>query len=278
VLIKDALQELPERLSLVSDSPSIDTQVLLAHFTGKTRTWVLAHPETVLTYEQENLLHQAFERLQTGEPLPYILGYREFFGIRYTISHAVLIPRPETELLVEKALEWLENHPGKRFAVDVGTGSGCIAITLAINKPSLHILASDISLEALKITTLNISEHEVKEQVLPVVAYLFPPIKKRFDLICANLPYVPTERLKSLPIFGKEPQLALDGGELGFNLIKEIILEAPRRLVDGGGMFLEIDDTHRIVTKRLARETFPSASTTVLQDLSGKDRLLIVQT
>ena len=278
MFVRNVLQETHTRLSPLSDSPTLDAQVLLAHTIGKTRTWILAHPDAPLSSEQKEYLQQSVNRIELGEPLPYVLGRWEFYGLDFSISPDVLIPRPETEILVDMAKDWLFKHPGMRFAADIGTGSGCIAITLAVNTPDLVILASDISLPALKVAQQNMNQHNVTKQVFPVASYLFPPTQKRFDLICANLPYIPMKRLHKLDIYGREPDLALDGGTHGLDLIEEIILEAPLYLFEGGIILLEIDSSQGAIIKDLARSVFPDANVDVMNDLTGEERLVSIQT
>ena len=128
---------------------SIAVQCLISHVTARTRAWVLAHPDEFLTPKQEGTLAGLLEKLTNGEPLPYLLGHWEFFGLDFIVSPAVLIPRPETELLVEKALDWLTYHPCNRWVLDVGTGSGCIAAALALYNKEISVLAIDRSFEAI---------------------------------------------------------------------------------------------------------------------------------
>jgi release factor glutamine methyltransferase len=278
VFVRNALQEIPERITGETETPVLDAQVLLAHIMGKTRTWIIAHPDAPLSKGQREHLQQATKRLELGEPLPYVLGHWEFYGLDFKITSDVLIPRPETELLVDQALTWLNKFPGRRFAADIGTGSGCIAVSLAVNAKNLVVMASDISLSALKVAQQNVNQHNVTKQVFPVTAYLFPPIRKRFDLICANLPYIPLERLPNLKVFGKEPDLALDGGILGLKLIEKILQEAPQYLSEGGIMLLEIDSSQGEIIKNLATYAFPNANVNIMNDLTGKARLVFVQT
>jgi release factor glutamine methyltransferase len=245
---------------------------------GKTRAWILAHPEAPLSEEQIEYLQQATNRLEIGEPLPYVLGHWEFYGLDFTVTSDVLIPRPETELLVDQALSWMSEHPGRRFALEIGTGSGCIAISLAVNIPNLVILAIDISHPALRVATQNAIQHKVAEQVLTVAADLFPPTHKRFDLVCANLPYIPTQRFRDSKIYGKEPDLSLDGGAFGLDLIDKMVNQAPKYLIEGGSMFFEIDASQGKIVKNLAEDAFPDANVNVLTDLAGRDRLVYIQT
>jgi len=278
VLVRNLLLELPRLISGKSDTSVLDIQVLLAHIMGKSRTWILAHPDTHLSKQQEEHLQKSIKRLENGEPLPYILGHWEFYGLDFKITSDVLIPRPETELLVDQALRWIREHPSRGWALDIGTGSGSIAIALAVNTPNLLILASDISLPALKITYQNAHRHSVTKRVFPIAANLFPPTDERFNLICANLPYIPTNRLLKLNIYGKEPNIALNGGANGLDFIMKIIQTAPNYLHDGGIMLLEIDQSQGNIIKQEAEKFFPSAIVSVLPDLAGKERLVYIQT
>src|SRR6266487_1194296 len=139
------LSDITTSLASISDTPALDASVLLAHIVRKPRTWVLAHPELTLKTEEQNRLNASLARLESGEPFPYVLGHWEFFGLDFDITPDVLIPRPETELLVEKAIAWLQEYPGRRTVADVGTGSGAIAVSIAVNVPDINILATDIS-------------------------------------------------------------------------------------------------------------------------------------
>lgn len=270
------LDHLRQRLVTGSDTAYLDAQVLLAHVLGRQRAWVLAHPERTLTRAQERSLEGALEHLEGGEPLPYVLGHWEFYGLDILVTPATLIPRPETELLVEEALEWLRTNPGRWRAVDVGTGSGCIAVALAVNASALHVLACDLSLPALKVARQNAFRHGVGERVLCLQSDLLPATGERFDLICANLPYIPSERLPALRVSDREPRLALDGGRMGLRYIRRLLEIAPHRLAPGGLMLLEIDASQGAQLCDLARRSFPDARLSVLPDLGGYDRLLKV--
>ena len=262
----------------MSDSPGLDAQVLLAHVLAKPRAWIIAHPEYTPTPEQRDKLKVSLSRLQDGEPLPYILGHWEFFGLDFVINANTLIPRPETELLVENALAWLHAHLSSRRAADVGTGSGCIAVALAAHVTDLHLLAADISLPALRIARYNARKQGVEDRVHCVQSNLLPPTGQRFDLICANLPYIPTHTLQSLNVHGKEPNLALNGGENGLQWISSLMLEAPSLILPTGLLLLEIEASQGPTVALLARQAFPGAEIDILPDLSGHDRLLTVQT
>jgi len=271
------LEEIRRRLRPLSETYSLDAQVLLAHILNKPRAWVLAHPETQLSHLQQENLAIALTQLESNMPLAYVLGHWEFFGLDFEISPATLIPRPETELLIEHALAWLQEHPEARQAADVGTGSGCIAVTLAKHTPNLAITATDISPEAIEIACANAKKQQVDRQITFIQANLLYVDRKSFNIICANLPYIPTTTLHTLDVFGREPTLALDGGSDGLDLIRSLITDGRARLAPGGLLLLEIDSSHGAAALTLAQETFPEANVRLIQDLSGRDRLIRVE-
>jgi release factor glutamine methyltransferase len=278
ISIKTWLQHTSTRLARVSESPSLDAQVLLAHVMEKPRPWVLAHPEALLATGQVILLEEVLARLEAGEPLPYVLGHWEFYSLDFVVTPATLIPRPETELLVDQALAWLERSPGHGRALDVGTGTGCIAIALAAHVPGLRFLASDISISALKIAQLNVHNHALEGRIQLVQSDLAPAIHGAFDLICANLPYIPSETLKGLQVAQYEPILALDGGADGLDFISRILASSMDILAPGGLMLLEIESSQGPAVEALARQTFPAADVQIMVDLGRKDRLVKIQT
>ena len=290
LVIRAALHSIIHRLSRLSDTASLDAQVLLAHVVSKPRAWVLAHPEASLSHEQQDALEIALARLEAGEPLPYVLGRWEFYGLDFSIGHPssvlkgalenkgpVLIPRPETELLVDRALTWLRAHPGRRAACDVGTGSGCIAVALAAHVYDLHVFATDLSRIALQAARENAQKHGVAHRVQFIQANLLPPADICFDLICANLPYIPTKTLLSLPVARYEPSLALDGGADGLALIGELLQAAPSYLSPGGILLLEIEASQGQSVQSMAEAAFPTACVAASHDLAGHDRLIEVQ-
>jgi release factor glutamine methyltransferase len=285
VNLGELIEDITPRLK--SDWPELDAQIILAHVLDKPRTWVLAHPETVLTAPQLDSMQQAISRLEDGEPLPYVLGHWQFFGMDFDLTPDVLIPRPETELLVERAIAWLQASPvliGKQSAIaDVGTGSGCIAISLAAHVPDIRILATDVSPGALEVARRNAQKFHVAHRIDFVECDILPvhtdPLRRErhLDLICANLPYIPTEKLRSLPIYGREPTLALDGGVDGLDPFRKLFQLAPEWLVPGGGMLLEIEATRATAILSLAYDSFTEAEIHLHRDLANRDRLLEIQ-
>lgn len=264
---------------------TLEGQVLLAHVMGRSRSWLLAHPEVSLTPEQEQALETVVRQREAGVPLPYILGHWEFFGLDFNVSPEVLIPRPETELLIETALAWARTHPPLgpcyRF-IDIGTGSGIIPVTLAVHVPSAEITAIDISPAALAVARQNAEKHGVEGRIRFIKADLleysiFNNSNTRiFDVLTANLPYIPTETLKTLEIFGKEPTLALDGGPDGLQLIRRLLDDITARTVSARLILLEIENRQGAAVEALARQHFPAADIEIKKDLAGHDRLAVI--
>jgi len=262
------------------DFPQLDAQLVLAHVLDKPRTWIAAHGDASLTSLQIDSAQEAFACLIAGEPLPYILGHWDFYGLEFDVTKDVLIPRPETELLVEKAIAWLQASPERRTIADIGTGSGAIAVSLAMHVPDAHILASDISFAALKIAQHNARKFHVHHKINFLQCDLLPQhvdnlsTDRHFDLICANPPYIPTDILHQLPIFGREPTLALDGGADGLDAYRRLFKLAPDWLAPQGMMLIETEATLGVQALGLAYDSFSDVSIHLHQDLAGHDRLL----
>ncbi|MEY2818236.1 MAG: putative modification methylase HemK [Chloroflexota bacterium] len=268
---------------LPDDLTQHDAQLLLAHVIGHPRTWLLAHLDAPLSAPMLDSANQAFARLEAGEPLPYILGHWEFYGLDFDITPDVLIPRPETEMMVEQAIKWLSASGERRTVADIGTGSGIIATSIAMHIPSTRILATDISRAALKVAKHNAEKFHVHHRIDFLECDLLPqhveplPTDRHFDMICANLPYIPTETMRALPIYGREPTLALDGGKDGLDLYRRLLDIAPDWLAPYGKILLEIEATQGLKALSLAYDLFSEASITLHQDMAGHDRLLEIQ-
>jgi release factor glutamine methyltransferase len=275
--LQQLLSEVKTHLSSLSDTAALDAQVLLAHVLNRTRAWVLAHPQATISPHDRAFLDACIARLQSGEPLPYVLGRWEFYNLEFILNSETLIPRPETELLVDQALAWLKSNPKRRWALDIGSGSGCIAVSLAVNEPDLCILALDISHPALKIASANAAKHSVGKRVWPLQADLMPPVNAKFDLLCANLPYIPSGKLRKLTVARREPVLALNGGYDGLALIGRLLAFLPELLAPGGLALLEIEAGQGEAAYQIAADACPKADIGVLPDLAGFDRLLRIQ-
>lgn len=271
MIIKEFLES---QKNLVDD---FDAQVLLVHILKISRPQLLAHLDAPLSSGQIDSATQAFAKLQAGTPLPYILGHWEFFGLDFEVNENILIPRPETELLVEKAIAYLKSNPDKRNIIDVGTGSGVIAISIAKHILDVKIIATDISPKALQVAKRNAIKYGVENQIAFVECDLLPDDRpKTVDLICANLPYIPTKTLQGLEIYGKEPTLALDGGEDGLDLYRKLFSLVSRNPNNLNNLFwlCEVEEGQGISATNLAKEFFPNAKVNLDQDLSSRDRLL----
>ena len=273
----DFLRKTSPEITQLVELPQQTLLVLLSHVLEQPQTWILAHSEAELSATQQAKLTALIARLKQGEPLPYLTGRQEFFGLSFEVSPAVLIPRPETELLVETALRWLRSHPTANSVVDVGTGSGCIAVSLAVNTPTLHIVATDISAEALIIAQRNAQIHHVEDRITFQEADLISAELGRFDLVCANLPYVPTSKIAKVNSLPYEPALALDGGPDGLALIKSCLACAPAHIRAPGMLLFEIEASMGNAAIALARKAFPRAKVTLIPDLAGKERLLTIE-
>jgi release factor glutamine methyltransferase len=264
-------------LSAVTENPLREAQSLLGHVLDQPRAFLLAHPEQALTPAQVERLDELLARRAAGEPLPYLLGHWEFFGLDFRVTPAVLIPRPETELLVEEALRWLRAHPTRRNAADVGTGSGCIAVCVACREPGTQFLAVDRSRAALEVARQNVERHAVGGRVRLAQMDLLSAAAGPLDLICANLPYIPTAKLAGLDVSRWEPRGALDGGAGGLDLIERLIRDAERLLTPGGVLLLEVEAGHGTTAPALARNLLPDAQVVLIRDLAGLPRLVRIQ-
>ncbi len=258
----------------------LEADVLVRHVLGLERADLLARPETPLAPAQSAALEGLMARRERREPLAYVLGRREFHGLDFRVTPAVMVPRPETETLVEEALAWARSRPAPVTVADVGTGSGCIVVTLAARLPDVRFLATDVSPAALAVAEENAHRHGVAGRVRLLSGHLLQPLPGPVDLVVANLPYVPSGRLDSLQpeVRDHEPRGALDGGPDGTDLLRPLLRQAGSYLRPGGALMLEIDEEQGPALAEAARSAFPAATVSVLPDLSGRDRVLVVQT
>ena len=248
---------------------------MLQHALKQPKTWVLSHSEYEPTHLEQTTLQKTTDQYLQGVPLPYILGSWEFFGRTFQVTSNVLIPRAETEALVELALEHAHHLHSPRI-LDVGTGSGCIAVSLAAELPTAIVLGVDLSMAALRVAQHN-AEHLAQSRVRFLQADLLSPFSAPFDLICANLPYIPSQTLATLTVSHWEPRLALDGGESGLDAIQRLLLQAQSRLAPNGLILLETDSRLGPETLLAAQQAFPHAHHRLIQDLAGLDRIVEIQ-
>lgn len=270
-------RRLQEDLSPHSESPYLDALLLLSHITGLTKSQLLADPVLNLSRQQKKRLDQALAQVRSGTSLPYLIGEWEFFQHPFQITEDVLIPRPETEGLVELALAWLKGHPQRRTCLEIGTGCGCIAVTLALKIPDLAITATDISRAALEVARKNAQRHQVRNQIVFQERDLLTGLEGKVDLLVANLPYIPTAKLRDLPVFTREPVLALDGGPDGLLHIKKVLKSARGHIQPGGAIFLELDEDSGAAALDLAKEVWPGMTLKLSRDLAGADRYLSIE-
>ncbi len=263
------------------DSPRLDAEILLAHVLTVERAHILAHPERRLRVAESTRYRQLVVRRARREPVAYLVGHQEFYGLDFCVSSAVLIPRPETELLVETAIALGHVSNTQPWIVaDVGTGSGAIAVSLAVNVPHVRVYATDVSAEALAVAEKNCRRHGVSGRVTLLRGHLLTPLPEPVDCIVANLPYVSRAEWESLPtgITAYEPRLALDGGPDGLEYIGELLASAGPYLRPGGAILLEIGAAQGLAVTTLAEEHFPQARVDLLRDYAGLARVVRVQT
>lgn len=259
-----------------SDTARLDAQYLLGEITSHSLSWVMSHPEYQLGNLQTRLIIDAMLKLSAGIPLPYITGKAFFYNLEFVITPAVLIPRPETELMVEHALAWCASH-AVSTVLDVGTGSGCIAISLATHVSNSTITAIDISSDALEIARQNAELNRVSERIHFLQGDLAADLTGQYDLVCANLPYIPTPDLEQLTVVRYEPKVSLDGGANGLELISLLLAQLPRRMEPVSCALLEIEYRQGEAAVDLAKSTFPAACISLEKDLAGNDRLLVIK-
>jgi release factor glutamine methyltransferase len=264
-----------------SQSPRLDAELLLAQALGCTRMDLYLQFERPLSSDEVDRYRALCRRRAGGEPVAYIRGLREFMTLTLVITPAVMIPRPETEILVEAALLRLEQPPtgagdqGQRRVLDVGTGSGAIALAIAAEHPDCRVLATDVSADALEVARLNLERLEMQDRVDLRRADLVEGIEGPFDLVLANLPYIDPDWPDAVTteVAGSEPKEALFGGRDGLELIGRLLPELLRLAPDGVAM-LEFDPRqHDALLARAA----PIGKTSVLNDLAGLPRVLVVE-
>jgi release factor glutamine methyltransferase len=273
--VRSALQwarQTMERAGLAEEfSPA---NFLLARALSQPIAFVLAHNDLAIPAPTAQVFESWILRLANGEPLPYITGEQEFFGLPIEVTPETLIPRPETELLVERAIEIVSASGRALHAADVGTGSGCIAIAIAFRCPKVRVAATDISSAALAVARRNAQRYGLADRITAVQADLLSEVPGPLDLVCANLPYIPTETLRALPVARFEPWSALDGGPDGLRVIERLLEQCVSRIAPRGTLLLELEASQGISAAKLAARFFPRASIRIHCDYAGQERLL----
>jgi release factor glutamine methyltransferase len=277
VNVGEALREAKTRLNRVSESAASDAQRLLGHVLSVDRAHLLAYPETELSPEQAGQFEALLKRAEAGEPLPYLLGRWPFYDREFIVTPAVLIPRPETELLLEQALAYVAERPGA-VVVDVGTGSGALAVTLAALRPAAQVYAVDISPAALAVARQNADLHHT--DITFSDGDLLSPMLEgglKADVIMANLPYIARDEVPGLAVSRYEPHLALDGGPDGLDLVRRLLADAPRVVKDEALLLLEIGWDQGEAARWIAQAAFPNAAVDVLKDYAALDRIVRIE-
>ena len=272
-----AIEEL-KRASV--ESPALTADILLGFILGWDRVRILSHPEQLLDEKALRLLDALLHRRAHGEPVQYLTGEKEFYGHIFQVTPDVLIPRPETEHLVEKAIDLIRSCAAPVRFADIGAGSGCIAISVACEIPSSIGYAVDISPAALRVVRHNAVQNRVADRVLPICGDLLEcfPRRECLDLILSNPPYIPLSDYNNLPaeVRRYEPHLALFGGESGLDIYRRLIPESMVRLVSGGYFLLELGEGQVNQVTRFVRDA-GFLLKMVVNDLQGIPRCLIAQ-
>jgi release factor glutamine methyltransferase len=253
----------------IEDAP-LEGELLLRHVLGISRTQLYLDLDRKLSPNHEEALGQLVKRRLSGEPAAYITNHCEFYGLDFHVDSRVLIPRPESELLVEKTISLAQNKPLSTIA-EVGTGSGAVAISLALELPQSKIYATDISAPALEVARINCRRHGVIDRVCLLHGDMLDSLPEAVDLIIANLPYVRKSELSGLRF---EPRLALDGGSDGMGKIRRLCRQAGDKLRPDGSLFLEIGEGQGKEVTALLNRLFPGAGVEVVPDLSGIGRVV----
>ena len=252
------------------EDASLESELLLRHALDISRTQLYLDLNNKLSTKQEEAFWNLVKRRLAREPTAYITGHREFYGIDFYVNPYVLIPRPESELLVEKVISLARNHQVPTIA-EIGTGCGAIAISLALNLPQSKIYATDISASALKVALMNCQKYGVVNRIHLLQGDMLSPLPEQVELIVANLPYV---NYSEIDTRGFEPILALNGGADGFEKIRQLCREVSNKLRPTGYLLLEIGQGQCRAAITLLRSLFPRAKIEVELDLSGIERVV----
>ena len=262
------------QLRATSPTPQLDAELLLAEALGLSRLWLIAEQRATVPPAALAAFHAAVVRRLAGEPVAYIIGRRSFAGIELQVDHRVLVPRPETETLVELACAEAHRLAGGALEIaDIGTGSGAIAIALALALPRARIFACDLSADALALARRNVAAHGLAGRVVLLAGDLLAPLPRPVALLVSNPPYtVMSENEPAVNRF--EPTLALDGGADGLACLRRLVAQLPAALHPTASVLLEIGATQAPAVTHLLADAFPTATISVHRDLAGHDRVV----
>jgi release factor glutamine methyltransferase len=260
------------------ETARLDAEVLLRHVLGIDRATLFMRYQDPIANDDLAAFSSLIERRLDGSPVAYLTGTREFMGMDFRVGPGVLVPRPETELLVEWGLEQVRGRSG--LVVDVGTGSGAIAVSVAaLAGDGVRVIGTDLSADALAIAENN-ADRLVDGPRRKMISFrqgsLLEPVTEQVDVVLANLPYLTPEQVEGNPDLAAEPRMALDGGPDGLDLVRVLVADLPRVLTDGGGVGLEIDPSQQEATERLLREQFPGREVRTIFDLAGFARHVVM--
>jgi release factor glutamine methyltransferase len=255
------------------DDAALEAEVLLRHALGLTRSQLYVEFGREVKEEEEMRFRGLVARRTRGEPTAYITGHREFYGLDFCVDRRVLIPRPESEMLVDKAIEL--GRKGARSFADIGTGSGCIAISIATSLPKASIYATDVSRRALQVALVNCRKHGVEDRTVLLQGDLTGPLPGPVDVIVANLPYVRESEIASVNTHRYEPALALDGGEDGLGQVRRLADQAASKLNPGSSLLIEIGQGQDRAAADVVKTHLPGAEIKVLPDLAGIPRVVL---
>jgi release factor glutamine methyltransferase len=261
------------------DDAELEAEALLRHALGRDRAYLYLHLPDTLTPDQQRAFAELLRQRLARRPAAYITGHRAFYDIDLHVAPGVLIPRPETELLVDESLRLLrERDGGERLRfVDVGTGSGAVALAVAKHAPAAEVLAVDSSRAALAIAGFNAKRLRLAGRVRFLEGDLLSPVPGPVDVVAANLPYIPTSVCETLQpeVRDHEPRLALDGGSDGLDCIRRLLAQLGGRVRPGGACTLEIGWDQAEAVRAAARE-LAGADATILPDVAGHDRIAVL--
>jgi len=254
-----------------SDSARLDAEVLLAQALGMRRLDLYLQFDRALSDEELSDYRDLTKRRARGEPVAYLVGHKEFMALDFEVTPAVLVPNPDTEVLVQRAVEIARQASRPLRVADVGTGSGCIAIAVAHYAPEVEVWASDVSRDALDVAARNIANHDLSERVHIACGDLLDPLPGGFDLVCANLPYVAAGAKLPSEVTA-QPASALFAEEGGAALVSRLMETSVTRLNPGGRVLAEVDPG--IVPKVTAAAKRAFSNLTLHRDLGGRDRVI----
>ncbi len=262
-----------------SPDAQLEAEVLIRHVLRIDRATFFRDLEQPVTDCDMERLDDLVNRRLNREPLNYITGLREFYGLDFEVSDSVLIPRQETELLVDTVISLARSRPKCEMKIcDIGTGSGAIAVSVAVNLPSAEVMAIDISQRALDIADANRRMHGVYNRVSLRRGNLLEPVDWKPEIIVSNPPYIRRSDLSLLqPEIQYEPRVALDGGPDGLEVIRGLLRQSSDKVSSTGAILFEIDSSQKDSARMLSREYFPNSEISILDDLSGNSRAILIE-